>query len=195
MCAMTKAAERPAILWFRNDLRLADHAALHAAIETGDPVLPLFILDDGAPGAWRPGGASRWWLHHSLEALGQALDRLEAGLVLRCGDSVAVLSDLVRETGAVDVFTGGLADPWARRVDQAAAQALGSMGARLHRMRTTTLFNPESIRTRTGSAYGVYTPFANACLALGGPKAPLPAPRGLRATAPVGSDHLADWHL
>src|SRR6201995_1952553 len=98
MRAMTKAPERPAILWFRNDLRLADHAALHAAVETGDPVLPLFILDDEAPGACKLGGASRWWLHHSLEPMGQALDRLGTGLVLRRGDSVAVLFDLVRET-------------------------------------------------------------------------------------------------
>src|SRR5690349_15887151 len=113
MCSMTSASDRPAILWFRTDLRLADHAALHAAIETGRPVLPLFILDDAAPGRWKPGNASRWWLHHSLEALGQGLDRLGADLVLRRGDSVAVLSDLVRQTGATDIFTGGLVDPWA----------------------------------------------------------------------------------
>ncbi|PPQ27726.1 deoxyribodipyrimidine photolyase [Rhodopila globiformis] len=194
MGAMTKAADRPAILWFRNDLRLADHAALYAAVETGRPVLPVFILDDAASGAWKPGGAARWWLHHSLAALGQALEGLDARLVLRRGDSVAVLSGLVGESGAADVFTGGMADPWARRIDQAAAEALGSQGARLHRMRTTTLFNPESIRTKAGGAYGVYTPFANACLALGGPKPPLPAPRSLRAAA-RDSERLGDWDL
>jgi deoxyribodipyrimidine photo-lyase len=58
--------QSPAILWFRNDLRLTDHAALHAALDTGAPVLPLYILDDAASEAWAPGGASRWWLHHSL---------------------------------------------------------------------------------------------------------------------------------
>src|SRR4051812_7122387 len=82
---MTTASNRPAILWFRNDLRLADHAALHAAIETGRPVLPVFVLDDAAPRPWRLGGASRWWLHHSLEALGKALIGLGAPLVLRAG--------------------------------------------------------------------------------------------------------------
>jgi len=40
----------PIILWFRDDLRLADHAALHAAIATERPVLPLFVLDEGGPG-------------------------------------------------------------------------------------------------------------------------------------------------
>ena len=61
--------EAPALLWFRWDLRLSDHAALQAAMQGGRPVLPVFILDDEAAGAWAPGDASRWWLHHSLTAL------------------------------------------------------------------------------------------------------------------------------
>jgi deoxyribodipyrimidine photo-lyase len=192
---MTTTSDQPAILWFRNDLRLADHAALHAAIGTGRPVLLVFILDDAAPGAWRLGGASRWWLHHSLQALGQALSAQGAKLVLRRGDSVAIISDLAHQAGARDVFTGGLADPWSRQADQAAAEALDKHGTKLHRMRTTTLFNPDSVRTKAGGAYSVYTPFANACLDLGGPKQTLPAPGTIPAAAPPRSDRLEDWHL
>ena len=59
----------PIILWFRDDLRLSDHAPLRAAVATGAPLIPLFVLDDQTPGPWRLGGASRWWLHHSLAAL------------------------------------------------------------------------------------------------------------------------------
>ena len=61
---------RATILWFRQDLRLADNPALAAAVARGRPVLALYLLDDETPGAWRPGGAGRWWLHHSLVALG-----------------------------------------------------------------------------------------------------------------------------
>jgi deoxyribodipyrimidine photo-lyase len=61
-------------------------------------------------------------------------------------------------------------------------------------MRTATLFNPDSIRTKAGGPYGVYTPFANACLALGGPKPPAAAPEAIRGSA-VDSDALADWGL
>lgn len=59
----------PVILWYRNDLRLADHAPLRAAVASGAPIIPLFIVDEATPGHWRAGGASRWWLHHSLAAL------------------------------------------------------------------------------------------------------------------------------
>ena len=191
---MTTNPGAPAILWFRNDLRLADHAALQAAINTGRPVLPVFVLDDTAPGPWKLGGASRWWLHHSLAALSLSLEQRGARLVLRRGDSVAIVTELAAQTGAEDVFTGGLADPWSRRVDQTVADRLGQHSAKFHRMRTTTLFNPDQVRTKSGGPYGVYTPFANACLALGGPKAPAPAPLALRG-AEADSERLNDWRL
>ena len=58
------------LVWFRNDLRLADHAALIAAAERG-PIVALIVLDDETPGHWRMGAAQRWWLHHSLVSLGR----------------------------------------------------------------------------------------------------------------------------
>ena len=76
----------PAIVWFRQDLRLADNPALHRAVESGAAVIPLFILEDGSDGVRAPGGAARWWLHHSLESLGQSLAKAGAPLVLRKGD-------------------------------------------------------------------------------------------------------------
>jgi deoxyribodipyrimidine photo-lyase len=189
---MTSRADAPAVLWFRDDLRLADHAALQAAIETGRPVLPVFILDDACPGRWALGGASRWWLHHSLTELQQSLADRGAGLTLRRGDSTAIIAEIVEQSGAAAVFTGGSAAPWARRVDKATAEAIGG---RLHRMRTCTLFNPGSVRTRSGGAYSVYTPFANACLAMGEPKPPLPPPPAIHPAPAPRSDRLEDWGL
>jgi len=185
-------SDAPAILWFRNDLRLGDHAALHAAIDTGRPVLPVFILEDDALGSWGLGAASRWWLHHSLAALRQALADRGAKLSLRRGDSAAIIADLVQQTGAADVFTGECADPRARQVDL----AIGSMfGGTLHRMRTATLFPLNAVRTKNGGPFSVYTPFANACLAIGGPKEPLPAPATIRGAQEIESERLEDWCL
>ena len=77
----------PLLVWFRQDLRLADNPALRAAIETGAPVVPVYILDDETPGHWKRGGASRWWLHHSLESLARDLDKRGAKLILRRGEA------------------------------------------------------------------------------------------------------------
>jgi deoxyribodipyrimidine photo-lyase len=189
---MTNAPDAPVIVWFRNDLRLADQAALRAAMETGRPVLPLFILDDGSPGPWALGDASRWWLHHSLTSLQSSLQSYGSRLILRRGDSVEIIADVAERAGAAEVFTGGSADPWARRVDEAASRALT---VKLHRMRTTTIFHPDSVRTKGGGTYSVYTAFANACLALGSPKQPMAALKTIRAAKSPISDSLDDWAL
>ena len=59
----------PAIVWFRQDLRLSDNPALHEALEDGYAVIPLYILDDKNAAEWKLGGAARWWLHHSLSRI------------------------------------------------------------------------------------------------------------------------------
>ena len=119
---MTSASDFPVLLWFRDDLRLEDHAALHAAVETGRPVLPVFILDDQAAGPWALGGASRWWLHHSLAALQGALNERGSPLCLRRGDSVAIIAEISQ----TDRSDGGLH----RRIGGSARAALGQGSVR-----------------------------------------------------------------
>ena len=91
---------KPVIVWFRQDLRLDDNVAL-AAAATGGPVVPVYIFDEAACGAWAPGGASRWWLHHSLEALGDRLKAVGSRLVLRRGPTSEALLAPASETDAL----------------------------------------------------------------------------------------------
>ena len=64
------------LVWFRQDLRIADNPALIAAVEARAPVIPVFIHAPAEEGAWPPGGAARWWLHHSLKKLHEDLAAL-----------------------------------------------------------------------------------------------------------------------
>ncbi|HAN26662.1 MAG TPA: deoxyribodipyrimidine photolyase, partial [Haliea salexigens] len=82
------------VFLFRNDLRLTDLPGLAAASRAGD-VLPLYILDDAAAGDRALGGASRWWLHHSLQALGEEIAQAGGQLNLLRGDSAACLRELL----------------------------------------------------------------------------------------------------
>jgi len=183
--------DAPVILWFRDDLRLADHAASHAAHATGRPVLPVYVLDDKAQDL---GGAARWWLHHSLASLANRLSSQGSRLTLRRGAASEIIPALAEAIGAAEVFTGGLAAPTARATDRAIADHLTPRGVRFHRMRTTTLFRPDQAKTKAGGSFSVYTPFARACLALPPPD-PLPAP-ALSVPSPiVPSDRLEDWRL
>ena len=89
----------PQIVWLRRDLRLADQPAFHAAAQAG-PVIPVFVLDEDAPGDHAPGGAARWWLHHSLDSLGRSLARHRSRIVLRRGDAVQHLATIAQAAGA-----------------------------------------------------------------------------------------------
>ncbi len=190
---MSTPSMQPALVWFRQDLRLTDHAALDAAMAAGRPVVPVYILDDASPGLWALGGAARWWLHHSLAALAGSLRQRGAPLILRRGPAAEVIADLVRETGAGAVHAGRMHEPWARRADAAVQAALGETPLHLHR--TATLFDLEAIRTKTGGTYGVYTPFARACRLRGDLHAPSPAPDRIPAAPPPRSENLDEWAL
>ena len=102
----------PIVVWFRQDLRIADQPALAAAAETGRPVVPLYVLDDVSPGPWRMGGASRWWLHGSLMSLADDLERLGSPLVLRRGRSADVVAAVARETDAAAVHCTRHVEPF-----------------------------------------------------------------------------------
>lgn len=179
----------PVILWLRQDLRLSDHAALAAAAAAG-PVLLLYVLDDDTPGPWRMGGASRWWLHHSLEHLAS-----RAPLVLRRGRADKVIAGLLGEIRAAAIhFTRDYA-PWSAALEQRVKAACDAAGAACHRHRGFLLHEPEAIRNGSGQPYRVFTPFAKACHAAGEPRQPRPV-SGIRFwQGLVKRDALEDWSL
>lgn len=178
------------ILWLRNDLRLDDNPALAASLDAGDTV-PVFVLDPAA----RWGGASRWWLHHSLASLDAVLRDRGSRLVLRRGDASAIIPALARETGADQIHAGRAHEPWLRATDRKTAETLKAQGVAFHRHRSALLFGPEMIRTQSNTAYGVYTPFSRACFEAMNPRPPIAAPKRITGIGDVSSDDLADWNL
>ena len=126
-------SQAPVIVWCRNDLRLGDHPALRAAVEADGPVLAVYVLDEAAAGTWRPGGASRWWLHHSLARLGESLAAKGCPFVLRRGDTLDIIPSLAADVGAETVTCSRAFEPWSRQLEEALNQRLGESGRRLTR--------------------------------------------------------------
>jgi deoxyribodipyrimidine photo-lyase len=176
----------PHIIWFRQDLRLDDQAAVAAAVAAG-PVLAVFVLDEESPGVRPRGGASRWWLHHSLAALDASLRAQGGALLLRRGQAAEVLAALLAETGAAAVHAMRQGEPW-----------WGAIEAKVPRLRLhegTTLVPPGLLRTKSGGRFRVFTPFWRAHAAHGEPPRPLAAPARMAFAALPAGDHLADWKL
>jgi deoxyribodipyrimidine photo-lyase len=185
-----------AILWFRNDLRLADNAALHAAAASNVPIAPLFILDDDAPCHWKPGGASLWWLHGSLSALADSLTSIGSRLILARGATREILPRIAEKCGASTVYCARSYEPWAIELETSLKDDLDKAGIALKRYRGALLFEPESLVTSQGKPFQVYTPFARAAFAAEDPGKLVASPRTLQAPARwPASDKLADWAL
>jgi len=194
MTASSRSA--PALVLFRRDLRLADHPALSAAAATGAPVIPVYILDNETPGRWRPGGASRWWLHQSLRSLASDLEARGSRLVLRRGDTERALLDLIEETGARSFFFTRGYEPFQRALEGRLKSSLESRGVSLRRFGGQILVEPESLANLSGEPFRLFTPFFRALSQRGAPSTPLPPPDTLAAPDRwPRSNVLESWSL
>ncbi len=184
------------IVWFRQDLRLADNPALAAAVARGGPVIPVFVWGPQEEGAWPPGAASRYWLHHSLAALAADLAQQRSRLILRRGAALAALEALVRETGADAVHWNRRYEPAAIERDGQVKSALLAAGVHAHSHKAAVLVEPFEAQTRAGRPYRVFTPYWRHCETHPEPAPPLPVPSALPAPpAWPDSDALVDLGL
>jgi len=185
-------SSHPIIIWFRRDLRLSDHPALHAAAQSGRPIVPLFVCDEQVDAY---GAAPKWRLGLGLEVFGDALREAESRLTLRSGDALKVLQDLIEETGATSVYWTRLYDPQSTARDSKIKTALKEAGIDARSFGGHLMFEPWTAETKTGGFYKVYTPFWKAVKDRD-VDVPLPAPKTLRQPeAWPETDDLADWKL
>lgn len=169
------------VLWFRRDLRIADHPALTTAAGSG-PVVGVFVVE---PRLWdRAGTARRAWLAASLQALSAAL---EGRLVLRYGEPARVVPALAQEIGATAVHVTGETTPYGRRRDARVAESLAAAGTAWVATGTPYAVDPGSVLNRSGNPYQVFTPFSRAWREHGW-DAPLPS------AGPVWIDAASDAH-
>jgi deoxyribodipyrimidine photo-lyase len=191
---MAENSARPCIVWFREDLRLSDHPALHAASKSGAPVICLYVLDDQSD--VRPlGGAARWWLAQSLRALQDSLKNIGAALVLRKGPAAKAIAELAREAGAGAAYWNEIAQAPHQAVEDQVAAALRQIGVASQTFAGDLLVAPPNIRNKEGRGLRVFTPFWRRVQASGDPPKPLPAPRALAAAPVIDGDALEDWGL
>ncbi|WP_417684347.1 cryptochrome/photolyase family protein [Roseibium sp.] len=180
------------IVWFRQDLRLADNPALFEAAAKG-PVLPVFILEDPERSGERHpmGGASNWWLHHSLKALAKSL----GGLLLLRGDARVAIPALAHETGATAVHWNRCYEPHAVERDTEIKAELKQQGIEVNSYNASLLHEPWELETKSGGPFKVYSPFWRA--ALQEPVAdPLPRPEKLViADLPNTGEQIDDLDL
>lgn len=158
------------LVWFRQDLRLADNPALHEAVKNGS-VMAVYILDDKTPGEFKMGAASRWYLHYSLASLNKSLDNQ---LNFYCGDAQTIILELVKKHHITAVYWNRCYEPWRIKADAALKSKLPICKS----FNGSLLWEPWQVLKGDGTPYKVFTPYyKNGCLQKPAPRMILPAPK------------------
>jgi deoxyribodipyrimidine photo-lyase len=177
---------KPVIVWFRDDLRLADNPALHAAVATKRPLVCVYIHDEKTRGTRSLGGAARWWLHGSLQALDDSLTKHGGRLTILRGPSIDTLQSLATVVGAQCVYWNRRYDEPGRKIDTAATAALEMHRIDVASFNGRLLNEPWTVKNKAGKPFRVFTAYWRAVLAQGSPEPPLGVPRNMRFHTPPG---------
>jgi deoxyribodipyrimidine photo-lyase len=188
--------DAPAVVWLRDDLRVSDNPALREAVDSGRPVVVVYVLDDSGDVGRPLGGASRWWLHHSLEALDASLRKRGNRLVLRHGDGAGEIASILEETGAGLLTTNRRYTRGEREQDDRVRRAAEERGVAVSVHTASLLHDPGAVLNGDGERFGVFTPFFRALTRGGAPRDPVAAPNAVAPwTGDLRSEELGDLGL
>lgn len=151
------ANKQPVLVWFRRDLRIQDNPALAFAMASGQPVVPFYIYAPQEEKPWQPGGASRWWLHQSLQCLHKSLQKMGLTLSFFKGNSEQIIKSLIQDTRATALVWNNLYEPQIIKRDTRLEKSFGNIMIR--RFDSGLFFTPGTLLNRQQQAYRVFTPF------------------------------------
>ena len=191
---------QPAIVWFRDDLRLSDHPGLYEAASRGAPVVGVYVRDEQSralkPPAWAPpGGAAPGGVADGPPAPPPPVAAGRGPRGLRTGPAAAVIATLAREINAGTVFWNGIAQAPHQAVAADVEAALARDGVTSEIFSGDLLVEPRAIRNKENRGLRVFTPFWRRVQGLGDPPKPLPAPKQLASISGIASEDLDDWKL
>ena len=161
------------VMWFRQDLRLADNPALTNALEDGK-TLPIFILDNVNSKEHINGAASKWWLHHSLSKLNKSLKNK---LCFFIGNPIDILDEIHKQFEISNIFWSRCYEPWRIKRDKKIKKYFNDQNVNVNTFNGSLLWEPWNIAKKDGTPYKVFTPYyRKGCLNSDKPRMPLPAP-------------------
>jgi len=165
----------PRIVWFRRDLRLADHRPLAAACAAG-PVVCVWVCDPTLLAKrHHQSPQRRAFLRAGLESLNTELIARGSRLIVRAGDPAEALVALARETGASAVDWYAEVSPYGVDRDHRVAAALTANGINPQQWGLDLIAQPSEIPGPKDLGYQVFTPFSRKWMECEIP-AHLPAP-------------------
>nr|XP_027093880.1 cryptochrome-1-like isoform X1 [Coffea arabica] len=166
------------IVWFRRDLRVEDNPALAAGVRAG-AVVAVFIWSPEEEGHFYPGRVSRWWLKQSLAHLDSSLRSLGTALITkRSSNTISTLLEVIKSTGATQLFFNHLYDPLSLVRDHRAKEVLTAQGVAVRSFNADLFYEPWEIHDEEGRPFRTFASFWERCLSMPyDPDSPLLPPK------------------
>lgn len=149
------------ICWMRRDLRLHDQAALYHALQSGIPVVPVFIFDRSILDQLDDKQDRRVeFIHRALEGMHTTLQEMGSTLDVRYGYPQQVFQDLLQDYDVKAVYTNHDYEPYARERDAAIGTWLQAQGVAFHTYKDQVLLERDEVLKDDGKPYTVFTPYS-----------------------------------
>ncbi|MBB6052056.1 cryptochrome/photolyase family protein [Armatimonas rosea] len=148
---------KTSLVWFRRALRVTDNRALRTALAASESVVPVFVIDPAILKRPDTGERRVAFLWAGLRALDTELRQRGSALIVRCGEPAQELARLAEETGATALYYGQEYEPAGKARDQRVVEALRNLESVA--CRDHLLAEPESLATKAGTPYTVFTPY------------------------------------
>lgn len=182
-----------AIVWMRQDLRLTDNPALTAAAKNHTTIIPIYIYDETAD--WPVGGAQRWWLHHSLQALVESFIKKKITLGLYRGDPKKILPTLIERYNVDAIYWNRCYEPAAiKRDTQLKKQLAENYSIDVKSFNSSLLNEPWEITNKQGNFFKVFTPYWRTAVQQLSLRDVLAVP-SMQQQLKLTSEKLTDWNL
>jgi deoxyribodipyrimidine photo-lyase len=147
------------IFWFRRDLRLEDNTALIKALESGLPVLTVFIFDTNIIDELQPDDPRISFIHETLISINEELKKSGSSILIRKGDPEMIFNELILSHEINSVYINKDYEPYAIQRDNVIEALLWSKQIALKRFKDQVIFEEGEILKPDNKPYTIFTPY------------------------------------
>lgn len=148
------------VFWFRRDLRLTDNVGLYHALNSGVPVLPVFIFDKNIlDKLTNPQDARVGFIYKTLVSISAALQIEGSDIDIRYGDPFDVWRSILKDYNVKAVYANHDYEPYAISRDEAVKNLLQAEGVTFHTYKDHVIFEKDEVVKDDGKPYTVFTPY------------------------------------
>ena len=149
------------VFWFRRDLRLEDNVSLTAALQSGKPVVSIYIFDKNILDDLSSDDPRINFIYDSLHSINKELNKYGSGLLVLRGEPTKIWKQLISQYDIDSVFINKDYEPYSIQTDLLVESILKEKRISLIRKKDHVIFEEKEILKADNNPYTMFTPYKN----------------------------------